>query len=339
MKDYEYIEDLINSYVDGELDERKNNEVKRLIDNDPDARRLFESLKRYKNLMNSIPPVAAPDSLCEAVTENLEREMLLTDTESYHSLKGASRLVFRHFLTAAAMFALLAILSYVVFDIFVPKETREKFAHNIFSRKQKPQVLYERPFADAPAPIQDKIVESPKGPAVPLVARLTLITESPIETDWFIGKALMNTGLLDKTSAVDRKSGSVRYSLSCSRKSLVNLVEELSFVWPKCSETILEIGTEQQGKFITINNASARQTLDICRADNFNQRMRIAADLSLINQAINTDILKTYFARQNTDLELLIPDKPVLTSVEKNQQIPSDFTTDPANFTITVISK
>ena len=34
MKDMEQLEELLNGYIDGELDERKSNEVKRLIDHD-----------------------------------------------------------------------------------------------------------------------------------------------------------------------------------------------------------------------------------------------------------------------------------------------------------------
>lgn len=339
LKDLEYIEELLNSYIDGELDERKNNEVKRLIDNDQDVKHLFESLSRCKNLVGSLRPATVPEGFSESVIRNLERNILLADTEVYqHHKKGKRRLVFRHFLTAAAMLALVAMLSYVVFDVFVPKSSRQKFADNVLNRKQKPQVLYEKPFADV-LPPQDVAVAVPKGPSVPLIARLTLITESPIETDWLVGKALMNTGLFDKTSAVDRKTGSVKYVLSCDRNSLVNLIGELNFIWPKCSNATLEMGTEQQGKYVTINNISARQILDICKADNYNQRIRMASDLAVINEIAVADVLRNYFAQQNTDSEFLIPDKPVLTSSERTELPKTNTAAEPANFTITVIGK
>jgi len=205
------------------------------------------------------------------------------------------------------------------------------------NRKQKPQVLYEKPFAEAPQQEQVIPVPMPKAPLVPLVARLTLLTDSPIETDWLVGKALMNTGLFDKTSAVDRKTGSVKYVLSCDRNSLANLMGELTFIWPKCSDATLDIGTEQQGKYITIKNITAQQTVEICKADNYNQRIRIASDLAIINDVAVTDTLKQYFARQNADSELIIPDKPVLTSSEKPDQPKSNVVSEPANLTITVI--
>jgi hypothetical protein len=50
MKDIENIEELLNCFIDNELDERKSNEVKRLIDNDAKVREMYESLNRYKSL-------------------------------------------------------------------------------------------------------------------------------------------------------------------------------------------------------------------------------------------------------------------------------------------------
>ncbi|HBG26997.1 MAG: hypothetical protein A2Y10_20220 [Planctomycetes bacterium GWF2_41_51] len=338
MKDIEQLEELLNSYIDGELDERKSNEVKRLIDNDKNARLAFESLHRCRKLLGSLRPSAAPEGFCESVTRDLERNILLADTEVYqHSKKGKRRLIYRHFITAAAMIALVAALSYVVLDIFVPKSARQKFADNVLNRKPKPQVLFEQPFAQAPE--QDIVVAAPKGPSVPLVAKLTLITDSPVEADWLIGKALMNTALFDKTSAVDRKTGSVKYVLSCDRNSIVSLIGELNFIWPKCSDATLQIGTEQQGKFITINNVSARQTLDICKADNYNHRLRMASDIAMINQIAVTDVLQNYLAKQNADSDFIVPNKPVLTSSEKIEKPLSDNVSEPANFTITIIGK
>jgi hypothetical protein len=339
MKDIENTEELLNSFIDNELDERKANEVRRLIDNDAQVRQIYESLNRCKKLVGSLRTATAPEGFSETITRNLEREMLLADTGVYYHKKGKRRLVFRHFLTAAAMLVLLAMLSYVVLDVFVPKSSRQKFAENYLHTKHKTQLVYQNPDAKVEPP-QDKVIELPKGPVIPLVAKLTLTTESPIETDWLIGKALMNTSLFDKTSAVDRKTGSIKYSLACDRKAMIGLLEELTFIWPKCTNAVLEVGTEQPGKFVTIDNITARQTLDICKAGNFNQRMRIAGDVSIINQASDTEVLRNYFARENAGSDLIVADKPVLTSSEKTEpNQPNNITDDPANLTIMVISK
>lgn len=344
MKEIENIEELLNSYIDNELDERKGNEVKRLIDNEPEVRQLFETINRHKLLVNALRSAAAPEGFSESVTRSLERQMLLADTGIYQHKKGKRRLAFRHFLTAAAMFVLLAALSYVVLDVFVPQSTRQKFTDSVFRRSTKPKIIA----ADAPdfaKPIADSPLETPKGPAVPLIARLTLVTENPVELDWLIGKALMNTSLFEKTLSVERRTDFVKYSLSCERSALTGLLSELTSIWPKCSDTMMEVGTEQPGKFVTVNNISAQQTMDICKADSYNLRMRIANDLAVVNQTAQTDFLRSYFARQNSGSELLTADKPALTSAEKSEQTDevsqsaqTIISSDSANLTIIVMA-
>jgi hypothetical protein len=340
MKDTEYIEELLNSYIDGELDERKSNEVRRLIDNDAEVRQFFETLTRYKKLMGSIPSAAAPEGFAEGVAKRLERQVLLADTGVYHHHAGRRHLVIRRLMTAAAIVVLMAVLSLIVFDIFVPKASRDKFVNSALNRKQKPQVLYEKPFADAKPP-QDEVIKVPaqNTTAVPMVVKLTLTTDSPVETDWLIGKALMNTGLFDKTAAIDRKTGSVRYVLNCSADSLVNLMGELRFIWPKCTDAKLEIGTEQAGKYITVNNVTSQQVLEICKADNYGQRIRMANDMAIINNFTAPDVLARYIAKEDVDYDLLMPEKPVLTSAEQAKQPQPADSAGQANLTIVVIGK
>jgi len=121
--------------------------------------------------------------------------------------------------------------------------------------------------------------------------------------------------------------------------SLANLAQELSFIWPKCTETKFEIGTEQAGKYITVKNITAQQTMEICKADNYNQRIRMANDMAMINNVMAPDVLQKYFAQQDADSDLLVPDKPVLTSTEKAEQPKSDSSSGKATLTILVIGK
>jgi len=339
MKDMELIEELLNSFIDGELDERKANEVKRLIDNDRQVKEAFDSLSRYKKLMAAVLPAAMPDAFCESVTRRLERQILLEDTGEHHHA-GSRHLIIRRMMTAAAIIVLMAVLSVIVFDIFVPKSSRDKFVNNALNRKQKPQVLYEKPFADVKPAEEAVVAVLPQEIlSIPIVAKLTLFTDSPVETDWLVGKAMMNTGLFDKTVEIDRKTGSVKYVLSCGRSSLVNLLGELSFIWPKCTDAKLQIGTEQAGQYVTVDNVTAQQALEICKADSYSQRIRMANDIAVINNAAATDVLATYFAKQNTGSDLLMPEKPMLTSPEKTPQSISDSSGGKANLTIMVIGK
>jgi len=339
MKDMEQIEELLNSYIDGELDERKSNEIKRLIDNDKEVFDFYDSLKRYKNLMDAVGQVPSPEGLCDSITKQLERQILLADTGIYSHRAGKRHLIVRRFMTVAAIIALAAVLSMIILDIFVPKSSRDKFFSNATRKQSFKQVLYEKPFPDEKPPQQDKRIIPAKNYDVPLVAVLTLQTESPIEVDWLVAKALTTTGLFNQTVAIDRQPGSVRYVLSCSNESVANLLAELSFVWPQCRSAKLAIGTEQAGKYITINNISAQQAMDVCRADNFSVRLRMAGDLAIINRAAAENIEKLY-AIDNIDYEKLYSQKPALASTEKAQDVNLPATGDRnAAITIVVVNK
>jgi hypothetical protein len=338
MKDMEQIEEMLNSYIDGELDERGSTEVKRLINNDKEVFGLYDSLKRYKSLMDAVSRTPCPEGLHENITRQLERQILLADADSYSHKAGRRHLLVRQLMTAAAIVVLGGILSLVIMDIFVPKSSRDKLFSNAAEKKGIKQVLYEKPFPDEAPPENKKIVQK-KSYELPLVAVLTLQTAKPIEVDWLVAKALNTTGLFNQTSAIDRQNGSVKYVLKCGKNSLINLMGELSFVWPQCQTARLALGAEQTGQYITVDNITAQQMMDICKADDSSVRLRMANDLAVINRAAAENAEKLYLA-DNLDYEKLLARKPALASMEKipdaNQPIDNSPT---STITIIVVSK
>ena len=200
------------------------------------------------------------------------------------------------------------------------------------------QVLYEKPFPDEPPP-EDKKVVRQKLYDLPLVAVLTLQTDKPIEVDWLVSKALNTTGLFKQTSSIERQTGSVRYVLKCSKTSLLNLLAELSFLWPQCQAAKLDIGAEQTGKYVTVDNITAQQTMDICRADDSSVRLRMANDLAVINRAAAESVEKLYFA-DSLDYEKIIARKPAIASAKKipDTNLPIDNSLT-STITIMVVSK
>lgn len=335
MKDMEQIEEMLNCYIDGELDERKSNEVKRLIDNDSQIQSLYDSLKRYKNLMDTVCSVPSPEGLCDNITAHLEREVLLADTQIYSLKAGRRHLMARRLMTAAAVIALAAVLTFVIFDIFVPKSSRQQLLSGALRKKVIKQVLYEKPFDETKQQQDTKIVPQ-NSYDVPLVAVLTLKTNSPIEVDWSVAKALTTTNLFNQTAAIDRRTGVVRYVINCNDQSLVSLMQELSFIWPRCTDTKIDIGTEQAGKYITIDNIGAGQVIEICKAENSGQRLRMANDLAIINKFTTPAITDRLYAAADIDYDLLVTQKPTLTSTEKTQ-IAGQSSNEIKNATLTII--
>jgi len=65
----------------------------------------------------------------------------------------------------------------------------------------------------------------------------------------------------------------------------------------------------------------------------------MANDLAIINDSMAEDVVKKYLVQEDINYDLLIPDKPVLTSAEKTEPAKAESTAGRANFTIIVIGK
>jgi anti-sigma factor RsiW len=71
------IEELLSSYIDGELSERQCNEVKRLLDHDPQVAEMLSHMQRQKELLNALEVETAPETMLDDIKATLERSMLL----------------------------------------------------------------------------------------------------------------------------------------------------------------------------------------------------------------------------------------------------------------------
>jgi len=339
MKDHEQIDELLNSYLDDELDDRKINELKRLVDHDSAIREKLESLSKARTLLRSVPAEAAPEGMLENITHQLERQVLLDDTADYSYKAGKRHLLLRRIMTAAAVLVLISALSVIVFDIFVPKSSRDQIFAGLAKKEPKTEILYERPFADIQT-VEYKKVTSQYSSRVPLAAKLVFDTSAPIEADTFVGKAIMNRQLFAYVSLIDRRAGSISYVIDCDRPDLINLIQDMKFLWQSSKYVTLKVGTDNFGRYITLDNTTASQAVEIFAADNYSQRIRMAKDLAVINQLQPNNPLKSYAKISDIDYNLLIPDKPVLTSPQGSGKSQAKSTLiDPANLTIVIVNK
>ncbi len=210
------IEELLNSFIDGELTEREQTEVKRLISHDAQVAQRLRELQNSKMLVSSLPRAEAPAQILDKVKASLETGTLSGERawseERSDRRVGVRHLMFRKVLAAAAMLGLVAILSGVIYTIVAP--------------------------------------ESDYKPAVPPVAfdgRLELKTNTLSTVNAFISKAIEDNELSDSVSLKTRRGKSV-YSITCSREDLNVLLADLTNIWEKCDSTTLFVDTKTQGE-------------------------------------------------------------------------------------------
>ncbi len=224
------IEELLNSYIDGELTEREKTEVQRLISHDTQVAQRLRELQTSKMLVSSLPREEAPALILDEVKASLETEVLSGERswseEPSGGRVGVRHLMFRKFLAAAAMVGLVAILGGVVYTIVAPESP--------------------------PVPV-----------AVAFDGRLELKTDAFSTVNTFIDRAIEDKGLSNSIS-VESQGGKRVYSLTCSQEDLNLLLADLTDVWESCNSTTLFVDTKLPGeqKFDGVSTAGIIKIVD-----------------------------------------------------------------------------
>ncbi|MHC4103299.1 MAG: anti-sigma factor family protein [Planctomycetota bacterium] len=207
------IEELLNSFIDGELTEREQTEVKRLISHDTQVAQRLRELQNSKMLVSSLPRAEAPARILGEIKASLETETLSGErawSEEHSDRRlGVRHLRVRRVLAAAAMVGLVAILGGVVYTIVAPPEI----------------------------PV----------PAVAFDGRLELKTDALSTVNAFISKMIEDKDLSDSINLTSQGNKRV-YSITCSREDLNVLLADLTNIWEKCDSTTLFVDTKMPGE-------------------------------------------------------------------------------------------
>lgn len=218
------INELLNSFIDGELSERQKTEVQRLIAHDPGIAKRFQQLQKCRLLVASLPYEQAPADMAEKVKAALERKALLAEQPfAIDERRGARHLMFRKVITAAAMFILVAVLVSVVYLIITPVSTK---------------------------------------PAISFAGRLELKTSNLLAADEIIDNVIKDNGLA-KLVDLKRQRDKNIYTLSCSRENLSSFLTDLESSWESFNSATLFVETHAPQEPVVVNNVNARQIVNL----------------------------------------------------------------------------
>lgn len=218
------IDELLNSFIDGELSERQKTEVQRLVAHDPEIAKRFQQLQKCRMLVASLPYEQAPVDMAEKVKATLERKALLTEQPfAIDERRGARHLMFRKVFAAAAMFILVAVLVSVVYTIVTPEPTR---------------------------------------PAFGFAGRLELKTNNLLVVDELINNVIEDNGLADFVALKRQRDKSI-YTLSCSRENLSSFLTGLENSWDNFNSATLFVETITPQEPVIVNNVDAKQIVNL----------------------------------------------------------------------------
>jgi len=347
------IDELLNSFIDGELDQRHQTEVQRLIKHDKRIAERLLTLQKCKRLVSSLPYTEAPQELLGDIKASLKERKLLPVRRSLlvrHSFsdggsedgvqpargeqrrrerEGARHLLVRRLTAAAAMIGLVAVLAAVIYSIVAPQVVTNK------------PVAVERPAAAKPREVAAVVKPAETAlPRVEFTGRLELKTSSPSEVAAFINKAIeYNIPSDERTAAV---SGKLREShvLICSRQNLRSILADLGTIWDKFDSATLFIETDRPEGQIVVDAVAPEQIIEIAKQDDFETQIKTAKYFAAMNNMAKLSPGREVLtAIDNSSPDLITIPKPVLTSSEKTIKKPPAQAEDSqkVHLTITVV--
>lgn len=331
MKGNPNIDELLNSFIDGELTQRQHTEVQRLITHDAQIAQRLQELEKCKMLVNSLPRAQAPAEMANEIKASLERRTLLgQEPVRFDERQGVRHLLGRKVVAAAAMIALMALLAGVVYTIVGPEKGLDRPVAVGDAGHQPPrQVEGLRP-----------------GPSVATAAatgfngRLELKTSNLIAVDQVINRAIEDNGLVGCISSRSEGNKSI-YAFNCSREALNLLLADLESVWAEFGSATLFVDTGQVAGEVVVNAVTTEQINEIVNQGTSERRIKAAKYFAVLNDmAENLPGKEIFLAAKDGKDDLPVisrPPKPILTSDEKTIKKPAGRAEDEQKVHLTIV--
>lgn len=287
------IDELLNSFIDGELTDEQRNKVERLIAEDAQTAQRLLQLQKCKILVGALPRADAPAGVLEQVKASLERSAISERQPVFaDEREGTRKLMVRTVLVAAAMIGFVAILA-ALLHVFVGPE----------AVPWQPPAGGQRPSVAA---------------AMRFSGRLELNTNALIAAEAVVKRAIEDSGLsgcVNSRSLRDRRI----YSISCSKNRLNLLLTELANSWDRFGSARLLVETEQFNEPVVVESVVTEQVAEIIDQESHEGSIEVAKDFAVLNNMarllqgteVPTAIHDSAIGR------IVIPPKPVLTWKEE----------------------
>jgi hypothetical protein len=302
MKANRETDELLCSFIDGELPLRQKTEVQRLAARDPEVAQRLRELQNCKSLVNALPRSEAPGLMLDQIRQSVERQTLLEERPVLTGTRaGARHLKVRRFLAAAAMIALLGGLGVVVYQIVAPVSPTG-MPGSLAGTGGQPGS-----FAMAPARVA----------TAGFSGRLELRTAAFAQADAFVKTAIEDNGLSQASDSQSLEGGRI-YRIDSSREGINRLVADLGTVWQNSESVALVVDTEQFAETVVVEPVTLQQTARIINQDSAQASVAVARDVVVLNSFAEAmpgrNILPTTGDNLGTTMPLPGIPRPVLTS-------------------------
>lgn len=255
MKEYPNIDELLSSYVDGELSARQHTEIRQLAEKNEQVKARMQSLQNLKSLIGALPRPEAPAEISDQVRSLLERRTLFGETSS-PAQRPIYHLVFQRIRSAAAVAALIAVFFALIYSILSPPRSGSSSdpGERVAGSQSLPGVQ--------------------SGQLVGLTGRLEMDCAALSAVDSALHRTIQRNGIVDYTrqSFPDRRI----YQVKCNELAFQNLVLDMQDLWPRFTDARLYLHTNGFGQCVEVESISSSQLLTIATQKSAGESLEIA---------------------------------------------------------------
>lgn len=307
---HEKLDELLSCYIDGELSDRQQTEIKRLIDNDEALREKIACLKAQKAILNELPIETVPPGLLGQIEGSLERSCILGDFDSGNAESaGARHLLAKRTVAAAIILVLSGVLVSLVVNIMLPSVPGGENSAKVDPTNSS----YVQPFLP-PESIEEPVPGMPE--AGIFTASLDLATRDPIQMNSLLRKALHNNDLLGYAEPPKPDDPRHTTTVNCAKYQVVALLSDLRPEWNRCGRVTFIVKDYRDDSDVTVKDVTCAQVVEIFNREKIYNRIELAKDYSDFNSLTPSRPLRDNFAR----VPSLDPIKPELTSNSGKQE-------------------
>ena len=258
MKKEMNIEELLNSYIDGELSVRQRTEVKRMAVNDPDIAKRLKQLQKCRLLVSALPIAHAPAHIMQNVRASLEaRANTDVNMPVYASGKTEkTRFILLHRVLAAAAVIAIAAVMVLVINMLTPPITDNEGGRNLVA-------------AD-----------------IRFSGRLELKTNDLKAVNSVVNRAIKNSGFAESAEPL-KDSNRYVYTLNCSREGLNKVLAELNDNWDKLNSAVFFVDTKIFSRSVEIEGITPSQIAEIVNQKDNDDSVKMAKDVAVANSVDN----------------------------------------------------
>jgi hypothetical protein len=319
MKEDINIDELLNSFLDGEATRRERIEVQRLLIHDAQVAKRFRELEKCRLLVGSLPYAEAPAEILQQIKASMGKSPAGTlRAEVFKRRRGARHLLIRQTISVAAMVVLVAVLGVVVYTILAPESPRKQPAAAEDLKLPVKKIVIEPEKTVQPLLTKaEKPIEGAKRFSQGFSGTLRLKTKALAAVDASVGRAIEDSGLA--LYSLSKQSGGEHiYTVAGSREAVNLFLSDLDSIWGKFDSATLFVEAGQVGKRVVVDNVKTGQIAEIFKQDDSEARIKVAKDIASFNRIEKQLPGEEMFAAVgHKEDDLITIPKPVLTSGER----------------------